>query len=89
MHVMHATSSPSGHGACRFGVMPLCAFCNDAAVAFRDFYAYSVMMAEHMSGPSIMYQARLQNGKVLPYTHYEPYIGSLRPSTPSSAYTCY
>ncbi len=31
---------------------------------FSDFYAYSMMMAEHMSGPSIMYQARLQNGKV-------------------------
>ena len=32
-------------------------------VAGRTFYGYSHRMAGHMSNPSIMYQARLQNGE--------------------------
>jgi len=50
-----------------------------------DFYAYSVMMAEHMSGPSIMYQARLQNGKSIVVDDYREAYWWLRDNTPEDA----
>jgi len=51
----------------------------------RDFFSYSQMMAEHMSGPSIMYQARLQNGKVIIVDDYREAYWWLRDNTPSDA----
>jgi dolichyl-diphosphooligosaccharide--protein glycosyltransferase len=54
-------------------------------VAGRTFYGYSHRMAGYMSNPSIMYQARLQNGQTIIVDDYREAYWWLRDNTPEDA----
>ena len=51
----------------------------------KDFFAYCHQMAEGMSGPSIMFKARLNNGKEIIVDDYREAYWWLRDKTPDDA----